>query len=119
MPVERYPYRSDIRAFHTDYQQGHLGEQRRERQTKVLPLKRLSRPGIVTSNNVSKCDAEHCANRGGPTQWVWEVCAGPNRSLLAWDAADEWLPLIYCLRTADWARTVGVPPTEALPLAMA
>jgi hypothetical protein len=26
---------------------------------------------------------------------VWEVCAGPNRSLLAWESSNEWLTLIY------------------------
>jgi len=27
---------------------------------------------------------------------IWEVCAGPNRSLLAWEVSSEWLTLIYC-----------------------
>jgi hypothetical protein len=47
-------------------------------------------------NNVSKCDAGHSFNRGGPTQrGLWEVCAGPNRSLLAWEVSSEWLNLMY------------------------
>jgi hypothetical protein len=27
---------------------------------------------------------------------MWEVCAGPNRSLLAWEVSSEWLTPIYC-----------------------
>jgi|HubBroStandDraft_6_1064221.scaffolds.fasta_scaffold29182_4 hypothetical protein len=29
------------------------------------------RAPVFTSNNVSKCDAGHSVNRGGPTQWVY------------------------------------------------
>ena len=51
---------------------------------------------IFLSNIVSRCDADHSVNRGGPTQWVsgW-VCAGPNRSPLAWERSVERLTLLY------------------------
>ena len=41
---------------------------------------------------VSRCDANHSVKRGGPTQCVcgW-VCAGPNRSALAWERSVERL----------------------------
>jgi hypothetical protein len=55
----------------------------------------VSAPLYSLPNNVPKCDAKHSVNRGGPTQWgLWEVCAGPNRSLLAWEVSGEWLTLI-------------------------
>jgi hypothetical protein len=50
-------------------------------------------PGMaICPSIVSRCDADHSVNRGGPTQWVsgW-VCAGPNRSPLAWERSVERL----------------------------
>ena len=45
---------------------------------------------------------------------VWEVCAGPNRSLLAWELSREWLTPTYCqlrLRLpAQMARAAEVAP---------
>jgi hypothetical protein len=48
-----------------------------------LPLGRIQQRGM-------RCDAaHHGVNQGGPTQWVWVVCAGPDRWLLAWEMSSE------------------------------
>ena len=77
-------------------------------------------PPVLTSNNVSRCDVEHSANRGGPTVGVWMVCAGPNRSL-TWDrtASGCLRYTVNCgydyLREADLGMGGGGKLQKALP----
>jgi hypothetical protein len=61
--------------------------------------------------NMSDCDAEHSASRGGPTQWVSRgcVCAGPNTARCWLGMSNEWLNFIYfsCRRDDSQLGVVG------------
>jgi len=47
---------------------------------------------LVLNSICMKCMPVTAQTRAGPTQWVCvELCAGPNRLLLAWEMSSEWL----------------------------